>query len=132
MNAVEIIERVRAHHAEVVIEDDELIVRGCGEPLPAELQLALKQHKPAILVALGAPREVAVLDVLEQIRPFLPSALQTIPDSSLLALVNWSLLHAWNSAASQLDWSKEAPRCRKCGIAMSVVRVSDVCGKCAL
>ena len=85
-----------------------------------------------MLVALGAPREVGVLEVLAEIRPYLPDALRSVPDSSLLALVNWSMLHAWNRALSELDAPKNGPHCRKCGAAMSTVRVSDVCGRCAL
>jgi hypothetical protein len=132
MNALEIIEQVRAHNAEVVVENDQLIVRGRGERLPQELRAALKRHKAELLVALGAPREVGVLEVLAEIRPYLPEPLRSVPDASLLALVNWSMLHAWGRALAEFDGPQKGPPCRECGTPMSTVRVSDICGRCAL
>lgn len=131
MNAIEIIDNVRAHNAELVVEQGQLLVRGHGDRLPADLQATLRKHKPVLLVALGAPHEVGVLEVLSEIRPYLPAALKDVPDASMLALVNWSILNAWNRAVSEFGSSGNAPRCIKCGVVMSVVRVSDVCGRCA-
>jgi hypothetical protein len=132
MNALQIIEQVRAHNAEVVVENEQLIVRGKGERLPEDLRAAVKRHKAELLVALGAPREVGALEVLAEIRPYLPKALRDLPDSSLLALVHWSMLHAWNRALHEFDGPHNGPACRVCGTPMSKVRVSDVCGRCAL
>ena len=132
MNALQIIEQVRAHNADVVLENDQLVVRGRGERLPSELQAALKRHKAELLVALGAPRDLGVLDVLTEIRPYLPKALRNLPDSGLLALVNWSLLHAWGRAVAEFGGPHDGPACRECGTPMSRVRVSDLCGRCAL
>ena len=46
MNAIEIIQQVRAHDAELMLEEDRLVVRGRGPRLPEELQTALREHKP--------------------------------------------------------------------------------------
>lgn len=132
MNALEIIEQVRALNADLKVEDNRLVVRGRGERLPEDLREALKQHKAELLVALGAPQEKAVAEILGEIRPYLPKALQGLSDPSLLALVNWSMLHAWGRAVADFEGTHHGPPCRVCGIAMSKVRVSDVCGRCAL
>jgi hypothetical protein len=54
------------------------------------------------MVALGAPVEETVASILADIRPNLPPAIRALPDGSLLALVNWSMLHAWSKAARGL------------------------------
>ena len=101
MNALEIIEQVRAHNAELLIEDERLILRGRGERLPEELQAALKENKAAVMVALGAPHDSAVASVLSDIRPHLPPAMQRVSDSNLLVLVNWAILHAFNKSVRE-------------------------------
>jgi hypothetical protein len=98
MNALEIIEQVRAHDADVVLENNQLIVRGRGKRLPEELQTALREQKAAVMVALGAPADAAVASVLAELRPFLLPALQRLPDSQLLVLVNFAIFHAFNKA----------------------------------
>jgi hypothetical protein len=41
---------------------------------------ALKEHKPSIMVALGAPLDAVVPSILEEIRPQLPEALRRLSD----------------------------------------------------
>ena len=102
MNALDIIEQVREHDAELVVEENKLIVRGKGERLPEDLHAALREHKAEIMVALGAPFDAAIASILDEMRPYLPPAVKRLSDRNLLALVNWSMVHAWNKAAASL------------------------------
>lgn len=102
MNALEIIEKVQALGAELYVEDSRLMVRGSGEPLPDDLRQALKQSKPELMVALGEPMDAVVASVLAEIRPSLAPSLQALPDSKLLALVNWHIFAAWSAAGRRL------------------------------
>lgn len=102
MNAVEIIQRVQSLGAQLYVDDARLMVSGSGEPLPEELRLALKDSKVELLVALGMPLDRIVGVVLADVRPYLDKNLQQLPDSKLLVLVNWSIMHAWNRAARRL------------------------------
>ena len=101
MNALEIIERVRAHGAEVFIADGRLKVRGRGEELPEDLRRAIVEQKAAIMVALGVPWEKTVASILADLRPQLPASLRKLPDGHLLALINWSIIHSWNKAVAK-------------------------------
>ena len=103
MNALEIVERVRAHQADVVVEHGQLVVRGRGERLPDELREALREHKAELLPALGESQDGVIASILADIRPHLPPALRAQPDSSLLVLVNWSILHAWGKTVRELS-----------------------------
>jgi len=103
LNAIEIINQVRAHDAEVVLEASRLVVRGTGEPLPPELQAALRNHRAEVMVALGAPANMAVNAVLAEIRPYLPPALSRLSDENLVVLVNWSVIHAWNQSVARVS-----------------------------
>jgi hypothetical protein len=103
MNAIEIIEQVRAHDADLVVDNDRLIVRGRAGPLPHDLQRAISEHKAEVLIALGTPIDRTVATILEDIRPHLPPALRRLPDGNLLALVNWSIISAWGTATRQLE-----------------------------
>jgi len=98
MNAVEIIERVRAHDADLLIREDRLVVRGRGDKLPDDLQRELREHKGELMVALGEPINHTIAVILADIRPHLPKALQRLPDDKLLALVNWSIIAAFEKA----------------------------------
>jgi hypothetical protein len=102
MNALEIIEQVRAHDAELAVENDRLVVLGQGEGLPADLMAALQEQKAAVMVALGASFDTAVSSILAEIRPYLPPALKVTSDANLLALVNSSILHAWGRAIAEI------------------------------
>ena len=102
MNALEIIERVRAHDADLVVQDDRLVVRGNGPPLPEELQAALREHKAELLIALGVPFDRTVANILGEVRPHLPPALRSLPDGKLLALINWSIINAWSEGVRRL------------------------------
>lgn len=101
MNAVEIIERVRALGAEVFIEAGRLKVRGRGEDLPQELKRAIVEQKPAIMAALGVPSERTTASILADLRPYLPTSLRKLPDGHLLALINWSIISSWNKAVAK-------------------------------
>jgi hypothetical protein len=98
MNAIEIIERVREHEADLALVDDRLVVRGWAEPLPEELKEAIAKHKGELMVALGEPASHTIASILADIRPHLPKALQRLPDDKLLALVNWSIIAAFEKA----------------------------------
>ena len=95
MNAVEIIQRVRAAGAEIALEGDRLVVVGQTATLPEELKQAVRQHTPELMVALGAPMDRTVAAVLGHLRPHLGPALQKLSDDKLLALVNWHIMVAW-------------------------------------
>ena len=103
MNALEIIEQVKAHDAEVVLENNQLIVRGRGKRLPRELSEALREQKSAVMIALGAPYDATVASVLDEIRPFLVPALRGLSDSQLLVLVNFSIIRAFNRAVGSFQ-----------------------------
>ncbi len=101
MNALEIIEEVRAHEAELAVEDGRLFVRGQGAPLPAELRQRLAEHKVELLAALGEPIDSIVDRVLRDIRPHLAPALCALPDDQLLGLVSWHIVSAWEAAVGK-------------------------------
>ncbi len=98
MNAIEIIERVREHEADLELVDDHLEVRGRAEPLPEDLEEAIATHKAELMVALGEPNNHTIACILADIRPHLSKTLQRLPDDKLLALVNWSVFAAWEKA----------------------------------
>ncbi len=98
MNAVQIIESVRAHKADLALVDDRLVVCGAADPLPDDLRTALSEHKTELMIALGAPIDRAIAGILNEIRPHLPRALRRLPDDRLLALVNWAIIAVWETA----------------------------------
>jgi len=98
VNALEIIEHVKDHKAELVLVDDRLVVRGSAERLPDGLQAELREHKAELMIALGAPIDRTVAAILREIRPHLPPTLRRLPDDKILALVNWSIIAAWGTA----------------------------------
>jgi hypothetical protein len=66
--------------------------------LPEELKEAIAKHKGELMVALGEPINHTIAGILPDIRPHLSKALQRLPDDKLLALVNWSIIAAWEKA----------------------------------
>jgi len=98
---MEIIEKVREHDAELVVENDRLLLRGRSGPLPEDLQQAPRQHKAELLIALGVPLDRTVAFVLAEPRPHLPKPLRGLPDDRLLVLVNWSIMAAFEAAVRQ-------------------------------
>jgi hypothetical protein len=98
MNAIEIIAAVREHGAHVSVERDQLVVRGAGSSLPAEIRAELAAHKMEVMIALGEPIDRTVGGILSDIRPHLSPALRQIPDDRLLVLVNWSIITAFDKA----------------------------------
>jgi hypothetical protein len=103
MNAVQLIERVREYNAEVTLQDNKLIVSGRGERLPEELRAALREHRAELMIALGASIERTVANVLGELRPNLPPTLRQLPDGDLLALVNWTIIAAWEKTIHKLE-----------------------------
>ncbi len=99
MNAVEILDRVRQNGATLAVVAGQLVVRRpSGTPLPDDLLFAVREHKPELMVALGEPIDVAVSAVLAELRPQLSPALRGLSDCKLLALINWSIMCAWEAA----------------------------------
>lgn len=103
MNAMDIIEQVRAHNADVVADGGHLVVREHGEPLPEELRRAVREHKPELLVALGEPMDRAVASVLGDLRRHLAPPLRKLTDSQLLVLVNWHIIAAWQKLLREAE-----------------------------
>lgn len=102
MSALEIVEAVRRHGADLAVDGKRLVIRGTGARLPDDLRQALRTHKAEVMVALGAPIEQTVAGILDELRPHLSPALRRLPDDRLLALVNWHIIAAWNRAISRL------------------------------
>lgn len=105
MTALEVIRQVHLHDGKLFMEGDVLKV-SAPAPLPDNLRQALREHKPAIMVALGAPLDTVISGSLAEIRPHLPQALQRLPDDCLLVLVNWSIIAAWEQALRRVDVAK--------------------------
>jgi hypothetical protein len=109
VNALEVIRRVEAMGGRLVLDDGKLKLRA-PEPLPEELTAEVSQHKASIMVALGAPLDTVVSQILEDIRPHLPRSLRRLHDDGLLALVNWSIITAWGRSVRALERSQVAKR----------------------
>ncbi len=108
--ALSVIEEVRRHNLELVLQDSKLIVRGRGERLPDELRASLREHRAAIMIALGAPIEKAVATILAELRPNLPPSLRRLPDGDLLALINWTIIACWEKTIRQAVGDNRAGR----------------------
>lgn len=102
MSALDVIRRVETLGGHLLVEGNELKLRATV-PLPEDLVSAVSNEKLAIMVALGAPMNVAVASVLAEIRPHLPRSLRSLPDDRLLTLVNWSLLAAFDGAIRKVS-----------------------------
>jgi hypothetical protein len=102
MNALEIVDVIRRHGVELVVEDGHLIVRGQVQPLPDTVKQELREHKAELLVALGEPLDRTVAGILGDIRPYLSPALQRLPDDRLLALVNWNIITAFEASIAKV------------------------------
>ena len=102
LNALEIIEKVREHDADLVLQGEKLIVQGSGERLPDDLRAELRMHKTEIMVALGAPIDRGVKEILGELRPNLTPELRNLPDDKLLVLVNWTIIAAWEKTIRRL------------------------------
>lgn len=100
-NTYEVIREVYNCGGKLMLEGDSLRV-SAPEPLPENLRQALREQKPSIMVALGAPLDVVVAGILKEIRPHLPEALRELSDEKILALVNWSIIAAWERTAANL------------------------------
>lgn len=97
MSAIDVIRRVEACGGRLIMDDGQLKVRA-KTPLPQDLRAALSEEKAAIMVALGAPLDTVISEVLGDLRPHLPKALKQLTDDRLLVLVNWSIMAAWEKA----------------------------------
>ncbi len=105
MSALDVIRRVEPLTGQLVLDAGELKLRA-PEPLPEELTAAVSDEKAAIMVALSAPLDTVVSEILEDIRPHLPGSLRHLPDNRLLALVNWSIIAAWGKGVRVLERSE--------------------------
>jgi hypothetical protein len=99
--ALDVMRQVYALGGRLRLEEGNLFVEA-PQPLPEAVRQAVREYKSAIMVALGAPLDAVAASVLEEIRPYLPESLRRLPDSGLLALVNWSIIAAWNVAVRRL------------------------------
>ena len=54
------------------------------------------------LASLGLSLDTAVAGILDELRPQLPGSLRNLPDDRLLALVNWSIMAAWEKTIAKL------------------------------
>jgi hypothetical protein len=93
-SAFQLLQRVKALGGSVSFSGDDLQVEA-PSPLPPDLMDQLRQEKPAILVALGAPFDTAIASILKELRPNLPVSLRDLSDTKLLVMVNWSIMEAW-------------------------------------
>ena len=97
MNVIELIRRVESQGGSLRVEGQDLKV-AAPVPLPDLLLAEIAACKPAVMIALGAPMDTTVAAILRDIRPYLPPTLQQLPDDRLLALVNWHIIEAWETA----------------------------------
>ena len=98
MNVIALIDELRSHGAELALDGNQLVVRGTGNPLPEHLLRELREHKAELLIALGLPLDQTVASILASLRPHLSPALRHLPESQLLALINWNIITAWEAA----------------------------------
>jgi len=110
INAIEIIDAVRRHGGSFVVNDGKLLLRGNGPRLPEELLQAIREHTPSIMIALGVPMDRVVASTLRELRPNLPAALRALPDEKLHALVDWSIIAAWERTVQKMIDGNGAPR----------------------
>jgi hypothetical protein len=101
-SVIELIRRVESLGGQITRDGGDLHVTA-PEPLPEDLLAALSREKPVVLIALGAPFDVAISTIINEVRPSLPPALRTLSDTKLLALINWSVMDAWVKALRKLE-----------------------------
>ena len=101
MNALEVIREVEARGGKLVLDGDQLKLKA-PQPLPDEIMAAVSEQKATIMTTLGAPLDAVVAGILEELRPNLPASLRKLPDDRLLALVNWSIIAAWEKTIQKL------------------------------
>lgn len=101
MTALEILRRVHSYGGRVSLGEGGKLVLEAPAPLPDDLRMAIREHKPSIMVALGAPLDAVISEVLADIRPFLPEAMKQLSDEKILVLVNWGIIGAWEHVVSK-------------------------------
>ena len=101
MSALDVIRRVQMLGGRLVLDDQQLKLQS-ARPLPEDVVEAVSREKAAIMVALGAPLDAVVSNILADIRPHLPPSLRQLSDDRLLVLVNWSILAAWETAIQKV------------------------------
>ncbi len=100
-SAFELLQQVRSLGGRITLRKDEIAIEA-RVALPEELLSQIRDQKPAVMVALGAPFDDAVDSILDELRPHLPPALRNLPDSKLLVMVNWTILAAWQKTLQRL------------------------------
>lgn len=101
MSALDVIRKVESLGGRLVLDDGTLKLQA-DAPLPDEIAVEVSELKASIMVALGAPLDTVVSNVLEELRPHLSPAMQRLPDDRLLVLVNWNIITAWNASIKKL------------------------------
>ena len=102
MSALDVIRKVESLGGRLVLDDGALKLQA-DEALPDEIANEVSELKAAIMVALGAPLDTVVSNVLEEIRPHLSESLRQLPDDRLLVLVNWNIITAWTASVQKLQ-----------------------------
>ena len=92
-----VIREVYALGGRLLLEGDRLVMQA-PEPLPESVRTLVRQHKPELMAALGAPVESVLRSMLCDLRTRLPPSLATLSDESLLRLLTMTLLYCWKDA----------------------------------
>lgn len=101
MSAIDVIRRVEVLGGRLLLDNGDPRVR-VPAPLPDDLIRDVSEEKVAIMVALGAPLNTVVSEILTDVRPQLPDSLKKLPDDRLLVLINWSIIAAWDETMRRL------------------------------
>jgi hypothetical protein len=101
MNALELIREVEKQGGRVERQGASVVV-SCQRTLSPKLLEEIRRQKPAVLVALGAPFDVTIGMVLDQLRKHLPPSMKALSDQQLQVLVNWAIIVAWGKAGQEL------------------------------
>ena len=100
-SAFELLQRVRLLGGSISVRGGDVEIEA-PSPLPEDLVSQIKEQKPAVMVALGAPFDDAVASILSELRPNLPPGLRNLPDGKLLVMVNWTIMAAWQRTIEKL------------------------------
>ena len=106
-SAFELLQQVRLLGGSIKVTGGDIEI-AAPSPLPEELLSEIREQKPAVMVALGAPFDDAVASILNELRPNLPPGLKNLPDSKLLVMVNWSIMAAWQKTIQKLGRDEKA------------------------
>ncbi len=100
-SAYELLQRVRLLGGSITVRGSDIEIEAPAA-IPDDLLSEIREQKPALMVALGAPFDDAVASILQELRPNLPPGLRNLPDSKLLVMVNWTIMAAWQKTIEKL------------------------------